>query len=151
MDGVEVLSAAVNIWNPLPGLPRIVQVKHRSAGVHAQAVDVIFVEPEKRVADEKIAHFVSAIIKNKGAPILLLALARVQVLVEIGSIKFGQGVGVLWKMRRHPIQDNADASLMTFVDEMTEIVRRTESAGGRVIICDLITPRTFKGMLGDRH
>src|SRR6266446_2339689 len=115
MDGVEVLSAAVNIWNPLPGLPRIVQVKHRSDSVHSQTVDVIFVEPEKRVADEKIAHLVSAIIKNKGAPILLLALAWVQVLVEIGAIELGQRVGVLWKMRRHPIHDDADASLMTFV------------------------------------
>src|SRR4029077_2810662 len=147
MDGVEILSAAVNIWNPLPGLPRIVQVKHRSDGVHSQTVDVIFVEPEKRVADEKIAHFVSAIIKNEGAPILLLALARIQGLVEIGPIELGQGVGVLWKMRRDPIHDDADASLMTFVDEMPEIVRRTEPASGCVVICDLITPGTFEWML----
>src|SRR6267378_2666555 len=98
MDGVEVLPAAMNIWNPLPRLPRIVEVKHRSDSVHPQAVDVIFVEPEKRVADEKIPHLVSAKIENERAPILLFALARVQVLVEIGAIELGQRVGVLWKM-----------------------------------------------------
>src|SRR5207244_6608093 len=41
--------------------------------------------------------------------------------------------------------------LMTFVDEMAEVVRRTEPTGGRIIICDLITPRTFEGMLGNRQ
>ena len=40
---------------------------------------------------------------------------------------------------------------MTFVDEMTEIIGRTEPARGRVIICDLITPRAFERMLGNRQ
>ena len=135
----------------MAGFPRIIEVKHRSHGVHAQTVDVIFVEPEERVADKKIAHFVAAKIENERAPILLLALARVHVLVKIGAVEFGERVGVLWKMRGHPIHDHADAGLMTFVDEMAEVVRRTEPAGGRVIICDLITPRTFERMLGDRQ
>src|SRR5213076_903528 len=54
-------------------------------------------------------------------------------------------------MRRHPVHDHAYAGLMTFVDEMTKVVRRTKPAGGRVIICDLITPGAFEGMLRDRQ
>ena len=54
-------------------------------------------------------------------------------------------------MRRHPIHDHADAGLMTFVDEMAEIIGRAEPARRRVIICDLITPRAFERMLGNRQ
>src|SRR5207248_3093374 len=148
MDRVKILAAAVNVRYPLPRLTRVIEVKHRGHGVHAQTVDVIFVEPEKRVPDWKIAHLVESIIKNERAPILVLALTRIHVLVEIGAIELGQSVCVLRKMRRHPIHDHADAGLITFVDEMTEIIGRPESAGGSVIICDLITPRALEGMLG---
>src|SRR5215510_3146941 len=110
---------------------------------------MIFIEPEKRVTDKKIAHFVAAKIENERAPILVLALARIHVFVEIGAIEFSQRVRVLWKMRRHPVHDDADTCLMTFVDEMTKFIGRTEPAGGSVIIRDLITPRTFEGMLGN--
>src|SRR5207249_357463 len=131
----------------LPGLPRIVEVKHRSHGIHAQPVDVIFVEPEKGVADKKIAHLVAAVIENERAPILLLALTRIDMLVKICAVEFGERGCVLWKMRRHPVHDHADTSLMTSVDKMAKVVRRPEPAGGRIIICDLITPRSFEGML----
>src|SRR5213596_3743166 len=111
IDGVEVLAAAINVRDPLAGLPRIVEVKHRSHSVHAQTVDVIFVEPEKRIADKKIADLVAAKIENERAPILVLALAWVHMLVEIGAIEFGERVRVLWKMCRHPVHDHADAGL----------------------------------------
>ena len=112
---------------------------------------MIFVEPEKRVGDEEIAHLVAAKIENERAPILVLALARVHVLVEIGAVEFGEPMGVLREMRRHPIHDHADAGLMAFIDEMAEVIWRAEAAGRRVIICDLITPRTFERMLGHRQ
>src|SRR4029077_7503784 len=133
INGVEVLAAAVNIRNPLARLSRIIEVKHRSHSVHAQPVYVIFVEPEKRIPDKEIPHFIAAKIKNQRAPILLLALARIHVFVEIRAIEFSQAMRVLWKMRRHPIHDHADAGLMTFVDEITEFIWRAEPAGGRVI------------------
>src|SRR6266536_2692870 len=151
MDGIEVFAAAVNIRNPLTGLARIIQVKHRSHGIYAQAIDVISVEPEERIADEKIAYFIAAIIKNERAPILLFALAWVQVFVEMGTVEFSQRVSVFWKMRRHPVHDHADAGLMTFVDKMAEVVGRTEAARRRIVICDLITPRSFERMLGNRQ
>ena len=109
---------------------------------------MIFVEPEKRVGDQEIAHFVAAIIKNERAPILVLALARIHVFVEIGAIELGQAVRIFWKMRRHPIHDHADADLMAFVDEVTKLIGCTEPARRRVIIRDLISPRAFKRMFG---
>ena len=112
---------------------------------------MIFVEPEKRVPDEEIAHFVAAEIENERAPILVLALARIHVFVEIRAVEFRERMRVLRKMRRHPIHDHADAGLMTSIDEMPELVRRSEPAGRRVVIRDLIAPRTFERMLRHRH
>src|SRR5882724_12467846 len=51
IDGLKVFSTAVNVGEPLPGLARVIEVKHRGHCVHAQAVNVIFVEPEKRITD----------------------------------------------------------------------------------------------------
>src|SRR5262245_16099435 len=106
-----------------------------------------FIEPEERIADQKIPHLVAAVIENKRAPIRLLALARVLVLVKVGAVELAERVCILRKMRRHPIHNHADSGLMTFVDEMTKIIGRTEPARRRVIICDLITPRAFERML----
>jgi len=81
----------------------------------------------------------------------MLALARVEVLVEIGAVEFRERVRVFRKMRGHPIHDHADAGLMTFVDKMVEFIRRAEPAGGREVVCDLITPGTFERILSDRQ
>ena len=79
---------------------------------------MIFVEPEKRVADEEITHFVARVIKDERAPILMFSLPRVHVFIEIGAIKLGQRMRIFRKMRRHPIHDHADVGLMALVDKM---------------------------------
>src|SRR5689334_11332081 len=77
----------------------------------------------------------------------MLALARIHVLVEIGTVELRERMCVLREMRRHPVHDHAYPSLMTSVDEVTEIVGRPEPARGRVIIRDLITPRALERVL----
>jgi hypothetical protein len=42
----------------------------------------------------------------------VLALARIGVLVEMRAIEVAKAVAILRKMRRHPIEENADARLM---------------------------------------
>src|SRR5438552_2683462 len=151
IDGVKIFAAAKSIRDPLPFLARIIQIQHRRDCIHPQAVDVKLVEPEERIRDEKIADFISSEVKNERAPIRLLALARVHVLVKIGAIEFGQTMRVFREMRRHPIHDHANTSLMTAVDKMAELVRFSEATGGRIIVCYLITPGTFEGMLRHWH
>ena len=71
-----------------PGFARVIEVEHRRDRIHAQTVDVILVQPEERVADQEIAHLVAAVVENQRAPILVLALARIHVLVQIGAVEF---------------------------------------------------------------
>src|SRR6202140_5012417 len=79
---VEILASAVLVGNPFTLLARVVEVKHGSDGIHAQAVDVIFVEPEHGTRHQEAAHFGAAVVENVGLPIGMESLTRVGVLVK---------------------------------------------------------------------
>ena len=55
VDRLEVLVAAVDVGDPLAGLPRVVEVEHRGHGVDPEAVDVVALEPEQGVAEQEVA------------------------------------------------------------------------------------------------
>ena len=57
----------------------------------------------------------------------MLALARIGVLVERGAVEVRQAVRVLGKVRRHPVDDHADARLVAAIDEVHEVLRRAEA------------------------
>ena len=149
--GLQVFASAEFVGNPLARLARVVEVEHGGDGVHAQAVDVIVVEPEEAVGDEEIAHLVAAVVEDERAPVRVLTLARVTVFVEVGAVEIREAVRVLREVARHPVEDHADAALVALVHEVAEFVRVAEAAGRRVVIRDLITPRTIEGMLGHGH
>ena len=51
-----------------------------------------------------------------------------------------QAVLILGEVGRRPVQQHADVRLMTAVDELHELLRRTVAGGGRVIARHLIAP-----------
>ena len=57
VDGFEIFASAEFVGNPLALLARIVEIEHGGDGVHAQAVDVIFVEPEHGARHQEAADF----------------------------------------------------------------------------------------------
>ncbi len=101
---------------------------------------MIFIEPEKRVADKKAAHLVAAVIKNVAVPFRVIALARIGVLEEMGAVKVRQAMLVRRKMRRHPIENDADTVLMQRVDQKHQILRRAIVTRRRKVTGDLIAP-----------
>src|SRR6266576_340526 len=60
-------------------------------------------------------------------------------------------MSIVWKMRRHPIQDDADALLMQMVDQEFEVSRRSITIRRRKVAGGLIPPRAEKRMFHDRH
>ena len=109
----------------------------------------ILLQPEQRVRNQERAHFVAAVVEDQRAPVAMLALARVGVLVERRAVEVGQPVRVLREVRRHPIDDHADARLVAAVDEVHEIVGRAEARGGREVADHLVAPRSGERMLHD--
>ena len=79
------------------------------------------------------------------------ALARIGVLVEVRAVEVGQPVLVVGKVRRHPVENHADAVLVQVVHQVHEILRRAVAAGGREVAGDLVSPRAVERVLHDGH
>ena len=112
---------------------------------------MVTVEPKKRVADQKTAHFMAAVIENITVPLGLNTLARVGVLENMRAVKISESVLVAREMRRHPIEDHADVVLMQCIDEKHQILRRAVVCRRGEISGDLIAPGTEKGMVHQRQ
>src|SRR5271170_1377619 len=122
-DGVEILAPAMNIGHPFARFPGVIKVEHRSNGIHSQAIDMVFVEPEKSVGDQEVSYFVATEIENQRSPIAVFPLPRISVFVKACSVEFSQSEGVLGEVPGHPVQDDSDSFLVTTVDEMTKLIR----------------------------
>src|SRR6185437_715402 len=81
----------------------------------------------------------------------MLALARVGVFVEMGTVEVAKPDLVLRKMRRHPIEDHADSALVKKIYKVHKVRWSAESASGRKVAGHLITPGAIERMLHDRH
>ena len=111
-DRLQVLPAAVLVRRPLAVLAGVVQVEHRGDRVDPQPVDVELLAPVERVGDEEVAHLGPAEVEDVRAPVGVLAAPRVGVLVQRRAVEAGQRPLVAREVRRHPVQDHADAGLV---------------------------------------
>ncbi len=86
-----------------------------------------FAQPEQRVRNQEISHLVAAVIEDVGAPVGMLAFARIEMFIERGTVKAPQRKCIFRKMRRHPIHNHADPFLMKMIDKKTKIIGRAEA------------------------
>src|SRR5215211_1445784 len=94
-------------------------------GASACTVTVNLVKPIESVGDEEVPHFLAAVVEDQRAPIGMLGETRVFVLEQRRAVEATQRVVVFGKVRRHPIEDDADARLVQRVDEESEVVGRS--------------------------
>ena len=149
IDGFEIFAATIAVGNPFVVLARIIEIEHGSDGVHAQSIDVIFVQPEERVGNQIVLDFVAAVVVDQRAPIGMRALARIGVFVEMRAVEHAEAMGVAREMRGSPVEKDAEAGLMAAVDEFHELGGRAVAAGGGEVAEGLIAPGAVVGMLHD--
>src|SRR5438034_2640942 len=77
------------------------------------------------------------------------ALARVGVFVQMAAVELSEAMGVARKMRRSPIENDADTGLMTAVDELHKFRGRAVAARGSEITQRLVAPGSIVRMLHD--
>ena len=87
-------------------MSRIIQIQHGSHRVHAQPVDVIFVNPEQRIGNQEILHLVAAVIEYQRPPIGMAALPRIGMLVQMCAVKFAESMAIAREVRGSPIQND---------------------------------------------
>ena len=91
----------------------------------------------------------AAVVEDVSLPVGMKSLARVGVLVEMRAVEVGEAVRVGREVRRHPVENDADAVLVQVVDQVHEILRRAVARGGREVSGGLVSPGTVEGMLHD--
>ena len=47
-DGTDVFVSAEPIGNPFSFFPSVIEIEHRSDGIHTQAVDMVAIQPKER-------------------------------------------------------------------------------------------------------
>jgi len=139
-DGFEVLAPAMLVGDPLAFLARVVEVKHGGDRIHPQPVDVIALQPEQGIVQQKAGDLAAAEIVDRRVPVGVIALPRVGMFVKCGAVKARQTVLVGWKMRRHPVENDAKSSGMGGIHKAREIRWRAEARGWRIQPCRLIAP-----------
>ena len=150
-DGLEVLASAVDVGDPLALLAGVVEVEHGGHRIDAQAVGVVDVEPVLGAAQQEASHLVAAVVEDEAVPVRVQALPRVAVLVEVRSVEVAEAVVIGREVRRHPVEDHADAVLVQHVDEVHEVLGRAVAARGREVARRLVAPGAVEGMLHDRQ
>ena len=112
---------------------------------------MVAVAPTQGVGDEEVGHLIPTEVKDQRAPVLVLALARIFVLIKSRSIEAGQRPIVLGKVSGNPVNENSVAGLMQSVDEVLKIIRGAIAARRRVEARHLISPTGIEGVFSHRH
>ncbi len=108
-------------------------------------------EPVECVGDQEVPHLGAAVVEDQRPPIGVLAEPGVFVLVQRRAVEAPEREVVLGKVRRYPVEDDADPRLMAGIDEEAEVVRRPVARGGGVVSRHLVAPRSRERVLGDRQ
>ena len=149
--GLQILVAAEFIGHPFAVFFAIIQIKHGSHGIHTQAVNMEFFNPEKSIGNQEIFYLVFAIVENLGAPVRMLSQSWIGMFKKRFPVKLRESVGILGKMRGHPVKDHTDFIAVKGINQVCKILRRPIAGGRRIISCHLIPPGTVKGMLCNTH
>ncbi len=79
------------------------------------------------LATRKFRTSRAAEVEDQRSPVRVLAKVRVGVLVQGLAVEPGQRPLILGEVRRHPVQQHADAGLVEFVHEVPEFVGVAEA------------------------
>ena len=108
-------------------------------------------QPVKRVAHQKIAHFGAAEVVDQRVPVLVKTFARIGVLVKCRAVKASQSMCIRGKVRRHPVQNDAQPGRVSSIDKVPEVLWRAKARCRGIQAHRLVAPRAVKGVLADRH
>ena len=93
----------------------------------------------------------SAKVEDTGPPMRVFPLLRVLIFITLGTVKLVQTLFILWKMCRHPVDDDTDIVFMELVDKVHQILRCSIAGGCRKISGHLVSPGRIVRIFGNRH
>src|SRR5207244_3222102 len=78
---------------------------------------------------EEALYLEAPVVEKDTAPLRVFALARIAVLVEVRAVEVDDAMAVSRKMRRHPVEDHADAVRVQGVDKSHDVLLRAVARG----------------------
>ena len=134
------------------GAQAVVMIEHAGDAVKAEAVKMIFFQPEAHVGKQEMDHAGFAVIKHPGIPGRMIACLSFFKELAVGSVKARDSFrGVLDRVGVDDVQQHGQAQLMGPVDQGLQFVRRPVAGGSGVKIADLIAERAVIRVLHDGH
>ena len=142
---------AVLVGHPLAGFLAEIQVQHTADRIAAQAVGMVFPEPENGVGQQETDCFTPGVVEQERSPLRHFRPAGVCVFIAGCTVEQAQPRFVLGEVGGHPVEDDRDAGLVKPVHQIPKLVGCAVTGSGSVIADYLIAPGTIKGMLHDGH
>src|SRR5436190_6138523 len=139
-DCLQIVAAAVDIGDPFAFFAAVVAIQHRGYSIDAKAVDMKVLQPIKRAGNQESLHFAPAEIVDQSIPIEMKALAWIEMFVQRCPVEPRQAVGIGRKMRRHPVENDADVGAMQRVHKALQGCWRSKPCGRREQAKRLVTP-----------
>src|SRR5215475_9152358 len=100
VHGSDIFMAAKLVGNPFASLPAVIQVQHRSDGVHSETIYMVGIQPKQGAVQEKVANFGAVIIEDPAVPVRMVAESGICMVVEVCAIKLTETMRIIGKMRR---------------------------------------------------
>ena len=112
---------------------------------------MILLSPVKCIGNQEVCHLRTSVVINQSTPVRMRALAGIPVLINTGSVKASQSIGIPREMSRNPVQNHADSLTVHIIHKVHKIIRRSVTAGRCIVASYLISPGSVQRMLHHRH
>ena len=134
----------MRVGDPFSLRTAVIAIEHRCHRIHAQPVDMVFLQPVNRIGNQEVGNLGAAVVIDQGVPILMEPLLWVRMFIEMRSVKLRQPMRIGRKMPGHPVEQNAQTCLMRRIDEIAEFMWRTKTGCRRIHSHRLVAPASIE-------
>mmetsp|Transcript_29820 Transcript_29820/g.71003 ORF Transcript_29820/g.71003 Transcript_29820/m.71003 type:complete len:346 (+) Transcript_29820:5541-6578(+) len=127
-------------------------VQHAGDSSKAKAIKSVLLDPPPEVGQQKAQDLVLAVVEQRGAPLLLLALASAMRVAVVGTIHGSEAIHLVRRaVRMHQVHNHRQAVGVGRVHQILELVRRAQSACWGEEVGDMVTIGAVPSMLCNCH
>lgn len=98
-----------------------------------------------------VRYFTATVVVDQRVPVLVIAFARVAVLVKLCAVELCQRKIIRREVARHPVEDDVQPGGVRGIDEIAKVIARTKAARRRIQPGWLIAPAAVERVLVDRQ
>ena len=136
---LKILTGTIDIRSPLACLPSEIQIQHGIHIIQTESVHMKFIQPEKRIGQQKISHHRASVIIKHGSPHRMHSHSRILHFIKRCSVKLLKSCIKTRELCRCPVKYHTDPGLMEFLHKYAEILYCTKTCCHRIVCRSRIT------------